>query len=63
MIATAATAIASVAKPFVEPFVKEFVTSKLQVFAKWCKDQGIKIATPKSEHLTLTLFDDIFLTH
>lgn len=42
--------IVTVAKPFVEPFVKEFVTSKLQDFAKWCKDQGIKIAVPKSEH-------------
>lgn len=50
MIATTATAIASVAKPFVEPFVKKFVTSKLQDFAKWCKEKGKEIATPKSEH-------------
>ena len=52
MIATAATAtaIASVAKPFVEPFVKAFVTSKLQEFAKLCKKKGKEIATPKSEH-------------
>ena len=50
MIATTATAIASVAKPFVEPFVKKFVTSKLQDFAKWCKEKGKEIATPKSEY-------------
>lgn len=38
------------AKPFVEPFVKEFVTSKLQDFAKWCKEKGKEITTPKSEY-------------
>ena len=46
----ATTAIVSAAKPLVKPFVEKFVTSKLQDFAKWCKDQGIKIAVPKSEH-------------
>ena len=43
-------AIVSAAKPLVEPFVKKFVTSKLQDFAKWCKEKGKEIATPKSEY-------------
>lgn len=46
----AVKAIATVAKPLVEPFVKEFVKSKLQDFAKWCEKEGKKVANPKSEH-------------
>jgi hypothetical protein len=43
-------AIASAAKPLVEPFVEKFVTSKLQSFADWCKKKHKEVMIPTSEH-------------
>lgn len=48
-------AIVSAAKPLVEPFVKEFVASKLKDFTKWCKEKGKEVAIPKSEHFKVYL--------